>query len=54
MLEKELAEAIKLAERANKEVEKMRTRLLAESEKAVKKGKNDLQAARKKQQQAQA
>ena len=42
MLEKELREAIKMAERANKEVEKMRTRLLAEAEKAVKQGKREL------------
>ena len=49
MLEKELAEAIKMAERANKEVEKMRNRLLAEAEKQVRQGKRELQSARKKQ-----
>ena len=49
MLEKELAEAVKLAERANKEVEKMRVKLLKEAEKTVAQGKRELSSARKKQ-----
>ena len=46
MLEKELAQATKLAERANREVEKLRKRLLAETEKAHSRAKRDLAAAR--------
>ena len=49
MLEKQLADAVRLAERANKQVEKMRTRLLSETEKAVSKGKRELATARKRQ-----
>ena len=35
MLEKELAQAVKLAQRANKEVSKLKANLLREAEKAV-------------------
>ncbi len=49
MLEKELSQAVKLAERANREVEKMRKRLLSETEKAVARGKRELATARKRQ-----
>jgi hypothetical protein len=48
MLEKELAQATRMAEDANKRVEKLRERLLAETEKAHNKVKRDLEAARKK------
>lgn len=48
MLEKELAQATKMAEDANRRVEKLRARLLAETEKAHTRVKRDLEAARKK------
>lgn len=54
MLEKELAQATRMAEEANKRVEKLRARLLAETEKAHAKVKRDLDAARKKHDQASA
>ena len=46
MLEKELAQATRMAEEANKRVEKLRARLLAETEKAHARVKRDLDAAR--------
>ena len=49
MLEKELGQAIKMAKQANREVEKLRARLLKESEKAVAQGRKELSAARRKQ-----
>ena len=49
MLEKELAQAVKLAQRANKEVSKLQANLLKETEKAVNRGKRELASARKKQ-----
>ena len=54
MLEKELAQAVKLAQQANKEVEKLRTRLLKDAQTAVARGKRELAAARKKQKAANA
>src|SRR6056297_2268827 len=48
MLEKEMAQASKLAQQANKRVEKLRAQLLAETEKAHAGLKRDLTAARKK------
>src|SRR6056297_2765857 len=48
MLDKELAQATKLAQQANKRVEKLRGRLLKETEKAHAGLKRDLTAARKK------
>ena len=48
MLEKELDQATKLAEKANKRVEQLRKRLLAESEKASARAKRELASARKK------
>ncbi|MCB1842383.1 MAG: hypothetical protein KDI09_05420, partial [Halioglobus sp.] len=48
MLEKELAQATRMAEQANKNVEKLRQRLVAESEKSHVKLKRELSAARKK------
>ena len=47
MLEKELAQATKLAEQANKKVEQLRKRLVSESEKAHARAKRELTAARK-------
>ena len=48
MLEKELAQATKMAEKANNKVEQLRKKLVAESEKANVKLKRELGAARKK------
>ena len=48
MLEKELAQATKMAQRANKQVEQLRKKLLSETEKAHAKAKRDLTAARNK------
>ena len=48
MLEKELAQATKLAEKANKKVEQLRKKLVAESEKTHAKAKRELGAWRKK------
>ena len=48
MLEKELAQATKLAEQANKKVEQLRKKLVAESEKSHAKAKRELGAWRKK------
>jgi colicin import membrane protein len=47
MLDKELAQAAKLAERANQKVEQLRKRLVSESEKSHAKLKRELGAARK-------
>jgi len=48
MLEKELAQATKLASQANKKVEQLRKKLVSESEKANARAKRELQSARKK------
>ena len=48
MLEKELAQATNMAEKANKKVEQLRKKLLSESEKSNAKTKRELAAARKK------
>ena len=48
MMEKELAQATKLAEQANKKVAQLRKKLLSETEKAYARAKRDLSAARKK------
>ena len=48
MLEKELAQATELAEKANKKVEQLRKKLVAESEKSHARIKRELSAARKK------
>ena len=48
MLEKELAQATSMAHKANKKVEQLRKKLLAESEKSHAKAKRELGAARKK------
>ena len=47
MLEKELARATKMAEKANRQVDQLRKRLLAESEKTHASLKRELGAARK-------
>ncbi len=47
MLEKELAQATKMASQANNKVEQLRKKLVAESEKSHAKAKRELQAARK-------
>ena len=46
MMEKELAQATKLAEQANKKVAQLRKKLLAETEKAHARAKRELSAAR--------
>ena len=48
MLDKELAQATKMAEKANQKVEQLRKRLVSESEKASARAKRELSAARKK------
>ena len=48
MLEKELAQATAMAEKANKKVEQLRKKLVAESEKSHARVKRELSAARKK------
>lgn len=48
MLEKELAQATAIAEKANKKVEQLRKKLVAESEKSHARIKRELTAARKK------
>lgn len=48
MLEKELAHATAMAEKANKKVEQLRKKLVAESEKSHARVKRELSAARKK------
>ena len=47
MLEKELEQARKLAQQANKQVEQLRKKLVSESEKSHAKAKRALSAARK-------
>ncbi len=49
MLGKELAQAVKLAQRANREVSKLKAKLLKEAEGAVARNKRGLASARKKQ-----
>ena len=48
MLDKELAQATKMAEKANQKVEQLRKKLVSESEKASARAKRELSAARKK------
>ena len=48
MLEKELDQATRMAEKANKKVEQLRKKLVSESEKASARAKRELASARKK------